>query len=103
MLVLIDGYTKFLEMEIMKSTQAHNVIKQLDKIFATHGFPDKITSDNGPPFNSHELKEYMNQCGIEYHRITPIWPQANGEVESLMTPLGKAIRAARTERRDGSC
>ena len=100
MLVLIDGYTKFLEVEIMKSTQAHNVIKQLDKVFATHGFPDKITSDNGPPFNSHELKEYMNQCGIQHHRITPLWPQANGEVESFMTPLGKAIRAARTERRD---
>ena len=30
--------------EIMKSksTQANNVIKQLDRIFATHGFPDKI-------------------------------------------------------------
>ena len=42
----------------------------------------------------------QNQCGIEHHRITILWPQANGEVESFMTPLGKAIRAARTERRD---
>lgn len=59
LLVLIDGYSKFPEVEIMKSTQAKSVIRQLDKIFARHGIPDQITPDNGPPFNSDELKTYV--------------------------------------------
>lgn len=100
LLVVIDGYSKFPEVEVMHSTQAKSVIRQLDKMFARHGFPDKVTSDNGPPFNSEELKKYMEHHAILHHRITPLWPQANGEVESFMKPLGKAIRTAKTERRD---
>ena len=32
--------------------------------------------------------------------VTPHWPQANGEAESLMKPLGKAVKAAKMEGKD---
>ena len=56
-----------------------------------------VRSDNGPPFTSQEIKEYMNENGIEHRRITPLWPQANSEAESFMKPLTKAIRSAHAE------
>ncbi|CAB4027077.1 Retrovirus-related Pol poly from transposon, partial [Paramuricea clavata] len=47
--VVIDSYSKFPEVEIMKSATASAVTEQ-DRIFAVHGFPTEIYSDNGPPF-----------------------------------------------------
>ena len=51
LLVVIDRYSRFQEMEIARSTKAASVIPNLDKIFATHGVPSEVKSDNGPPFN----------------------------------------------------
>ena len=81
-------------MEIVRSTKAACVILQLDKIFAVHGIPYKIVSENGPQINSDEFVKYMKVVGIEHHLVTPYWSQANGEVEHLNQPLVKTIQAA---------
>lgn len=96
-LVVIDAYSRFPEVEIMKSTSAKSVMTKLDRMFATHGLPDEIRSDNGPPFTSREINNYMKERGIRHRRVTPLWPQANGEAEAFMKPLGKAIKAAKLE------
>ena len=49
----------FPEVEIMKSTRASAVTNQLDRIFAVHGIPSEIYSDNGPPFASDAMKQFM--------------------------------------------
>ena len=69
-------------------------------VFATHGLPENITSDNGPPFQSKEFNDFMKMKGIIHHKVTPLWPQANGLMESFMKPLIKAVRTARLEGRD---
>jgi len=56
LLVVIDTYTKFPEVEIVHSTSIQAIIPKLDRIFATHGIPVKLTSDNGPPFNGAEFE-----------------------------------------------
>ena len=65
LLVLIDIYSKFPEIEIVNSTEAKACIPKMDKIFATHGIPAKLKSDNGPPFNGKEFENYMTALGIE--------------------------------------
>ena len=65
LLVVIDTYSKFPKVEIVKSTSAKACIPKLDHIFATHGIPLKIRTDNGPPFNGDEFKRYMETLGIE--------------------------------------
>ena len=54
LLVVIDRYIRFPEVEIVRSTKATTVIPKLDKIFATHGIPSVVKSDSGPPFKSEE-------------------------------------------------
>ena len=100
LLVVIDSYTKFPEVEIIKSTTAGAVISRLHRIFAVHGMPSEIYSDNGPPFTSVEIKNYMLARGIKHRFVTPYWPQANGEAESFMKPLAKAIKAAKMEEKN---
>jgi len=42
----------------------------------------------------------MKMKGISYLQVTPLWPQANGLVESFMKPLTKTVGGARLEGRD---
>ena len=95
----IDTYSRFPEVEILHSTSASAIIPKLDRIFSTHGLPLIIKSDNGPPFNSEDIRKYMAENGINHSRITPLWPQANSEAENFIKPLTKAIRLAHAERK----
>ena len=81
-------------MEIVESTKASVIIPKLDRIFSVHGIPEIIKSDNRPPFQGEEFCKYCNALGIKHERITPRWPQANGEVERFNQPLAKTIQAA---------
>ena len=99
-LVVIYAYTRFPEIAIVTSTSAFTTINHLSRIFATHGLPSRVKTDNGPPFNSKELRDYMNENGISFTPITPLWPQANAEAEHFNKVLEKAIRTAQLEGRD---
>ena len=73
------------------------MIPKLDAIFARQGIPDVLKSDNGPPFNGHEFKNFSEYLGFKHRRITPYWPRANGEAERLVQTLEKSIRIAHLE------
>lgn len=99
LLVAIDRYSRYPEVEIVRSTKASTVIPKLDQMFARHGIPIIIKSDNGPPFNSYEYIRYLEALGIKASFSTPVWPQGNSEVERFMQPLGKALKTAVIEGR----
>ena len=50
LLVIIDLYTRFPLVEIMKTTAEYAVIKRLESIFSIFGYPCSVKRDNGPPF-----------------------------------------------------
>ncbi|CAI5771628.1 XP_028584004.1uncharacterized protein K02A2.6-like [Podarcis lilfordi] len=51
-MVLVDAYSKWLEVALMHSTTTEAVIRVLRGLFATHGCPDVLVSNNGPQFMS---------------------------------------------------
>ena len=97
LLVTIDAYSRYREVDIIHSTSATATINKLDRIFATHGIPKVVRSDNGPPFTSNEIQQFMQEKGIVHQKITLLWPQANSEAKNFMKQLTKAIRSAHTE------
>ena len=56
------------------------------------GIPDKLRSDNGPPFQGHQFKQFCEQFGIQHIKTTPEWPQANGKIENFNRNLRKLIQ-----------
>lgn len=72
----------------------------LTKIFSTHGLPLTITTDNGPQFKSQHFHNYCLEHGIGHRKITPIWPQANGEIERQNRSLLKRMRIAQAEKKN---
>ena len=95
--VVIDAYSRFPEVDIVHSPSASAIIPRMDRMFSTHGIPLIVRSDNGSPFTSDEIKKYMEEYGIKHSRITPLWPQANSEVENFMKPLTKAVHSVHAE------
>ena len=85
----MDDYSKFPVVVEVTSTAFCNVKPELDSILSQYGIPKVIETDNGPPFNGEPFAEYAAKMGFRHCKITPLWPEANGEVERFMKTLGK--------------
>ncbi len=72
-MVVIDRYSRVPEVEVVRSPKASSVIPKLDRIFAVHGFPRVIKTDNGPPFNGEEYRRYGEALRIPLKFSTPLW------------------------------
>ncbi|XP_060543046.1 uncharacterized protein K02A2.6-like [Pantherophis guttatus] len=83
-LVIVDAYSKWLEVVLMSTTTADAVIKVLRRLFATHGIPDLIVSDNGPPFTSNTFEMFLADQGIRHALSAPKKPSTNGLAERMV-------------------
>ena len=99
-LVVVDYYSRFYEIAIMKSTTSTKTIAVLREMFARHGLPRTLRTDNGPQLVSNEFEEYLEQEGILHIHTTPKWAQANGEVERQNQSIEKRLRIAHAEGRN---
>ena len=97
LLVVVDYYSRFYEVVVMRSTITQQVIVALSQIFARFGFPHSLKSDNGPQFVSEDFQKYLLENGIEHRKSPALWPQANGEVERQNRTLLKALKVAEAE------
>jgi transposase InsO family protein len=91
-LVVVDAHSKWLEVKIVNSTSSEVTIKNLQQIFATHGLPAQIVSDNSTSFTSHEFKSYVNQHGIHHILTSPYHPSSNGLAERAVQTFKSAIK-----------
>ena len=100
LLVIVDYYSRFFEVDILKTVTSEKIIEAMDHRFTTHGYPVSMKADNGPQFISQMFEEYLNENGIQHRRTTPLWPQANGEVERQNSTLIKSMKIAQAQGQD---
>ena len=72
LLVLVDYFSRWVEVDIIKSTTSETIINCLDKQFSRYGVPSTMRTDNGPNLVSAEMEEYLNEMGIEHRLTTPL-------------------------------
>ena len=77
----------------MSSTKAVEVIPALKEIYNNYGRPKVQISDNGPPLNLWMMTKFGNENDIELQKTPPLHPSSN-LAETLMRPLGKAMKIA---------
>ena len=98
--VLIDQYSKFPVVQVVKSTSWEHLKPGLQEAFAMHGIPERITTDGGPPYSGHEFAKYCESMGVDHHTTTPEDAQANGFAEAFVKILVKLVHTALVEKRD---
>ncbi|GFY45798.1 retrovirus-related Pol polyprotein from transposon 17.6 [Trichonephila inaurata madagascariensis] len=63
-LLMIDYLSKCVELKPLNRTTAQSVITVMKSIYATHGIPEELVSDGGPPYNSNLMMNFFREWGI---------------------------------------
>lgn len=91
--VVVDAYSKWLEVLPMTSTTAERTLDALRTLFARYGLPKKLVSDNGPQFIASSFEEFMRTNGIEHLKSAPYHPATNGEAERFVQTFKNSLKA----------
>ena len=91
-LVLVDTHSKWLEVIPVSAAMLTVTIEKLRAIFATHGLPERIVTDNGTVFTSEEFEKFLHQNGIAHTRTAPYHPASNGLVEHAVQTFKQGIK-----------
>ena len=90
LLVIVDAFSKWIDVHITTSTSAAVTIDRLRQTFATHGLPAVIVSDNATSFTGEEFTMFVNRNGIRHMLSPPRHPASNGQAEAAV----KVVKAA---------
>ncbi|UYV67105.1 hypothetical protein LAZ67_4003902, partial [Cordylochernes scorpioides] len=82
-LVVIDYYSRFPEVVQLDRLTANVVVRSCKSIFARHGIPETVVSDNGTQFGAaREFANFARQYGFTHVTSSPRFPQSNGMAEA---------------------
>ncbi|CAB4007683.1 Retrovirus-related Pol poly from transposon [Paramuricea clavata] len=80
-LVVVDAYSKYLEIVPMSNATSTTTITALRHIFSNFGLLEHIVSDNGSQFTSEEFQKFLNDNNIQHTTTAPGHPATNGLAE----------------------
>ena len=88
-LLLVDYYSRYIEVQKLKSTTSASIITALKAVFSRHGIPATVVSDNGPQY---EMREFAESYSFTHITSSPHYPQANGEAERAVKTAKNLLR-----------
>ena len=93
-LLLIDYYSRYVEISKLYSTTSVTVIQHMKSIFAWHGIPGIIISDNGPQFSSDVFTKFAKDFHFQNKTSSPNFLQRNGEIEQALKTVKALLEKA---------
>ena len=86
-LLIVDYYSRWIEISLLQSLTSESVIHHTKSIFARHGIPDEVISDNGPQYASQQYSSFAKEYGFVHKTSSPYHPQGNGEAERAVKTI----------------
>ncbi|XP_070183947.1 uncharacterized protein [Littorina saxatilis] len=68
-------------------------------LFATHGIPEKLMTDNGSQFVSHEFEQFAKEWNFVHTTSSPYYPKSNGLAENAVKQAKQLLNKSK---KDGS-
>ena len=99
-IILVDYYSRFIEIFRLRDTKSSSVIATMKHIFSIHGIPKILFSDNGPQYASREFRNFSLSWDFEHNTSSPEFPQSNGLVEREIQTVKRVIRKAEESNED---
>jgi len=91
-LVIIDCFSRFIELYPVKSVSAEDALPALLWHVGRYGVPTQIVSDNGPQFVNALIDAFMRCAGTQYDNILPYSHEENGIVERANREIQRHLR-----------
>ena len=92
----VDAHSKWIEADIADTATSTGTIQKLQCMFATHGIPDTIVSDNGSVFTSKELQQFVQSNGIKHVTTAQYHPASNGLAERAVQTVKNGLKKMTT-------
>ena len=97
-LIAVDYYSRFIEIAAMnRNKRGSEVVRCLKSMFSRHGIPERVRSDNGPPFDSGEYAKFANDWGFSISTSSPKFPRSNGEVERVVQTAKSILKKGKDQ------
>ncbi|XP_035223170.1 uncharacterized protein LOC118195938 [Stegodyphus dumicola] len=90
-LVVIDYYTKWIEVSNIKGKTANEIMIKLKCIFARYGIANEVVCDNNL-CNSYLFKKFAEDWDFELKFSSPKYPQSNGLAENAVGIVKNIMR-----------
>lgn len=94
-LIVSDAYSRWYDVSVVSSTASSPTIARLRELFATHGLPDTIVSDNGRGFVSAEFEKFCSRNAIEHYRVAAYMASSNGLAERTVQTCKNFLKKIR--------
>ena len=91
-LVLVDAHSKWLDVVPVSAATSTVTIEKLRAIFATHGLPERIVTDNGTVFTSEEFESFLLSNGVAHTGTAPYHPASNGLAERVVQTFKQGVK-----------
>ncbi|CAB3241848.1 unnamed protein product [Arctia plantaginis] len=91
LLVIIDSFTKFINITAVKNTKSLTTIKVFRDHIRFFGVPTRLITDRGSSFTSKSFKEFTEEYGIKHVLNAVATPRANGQVERFNRTITEAL------------
>lgn len=90
-LVVVDAFTKWVEVHHMTQATSEAVINVLRSLFATYDLPKEVLSDSGTAFVSSEIKEFYTANGVQAITSAAYHPATSVKVECYVAEFKRAL------------
>lgn len=98
--VITDLYSDYIALAELPNLTTATLIKQMKPIFATHGTPAVLITDNGPNYASQEFKSFTEEWDIQHITSSPHHHKSNGKAEAAVKTAKKIIKRAKKTGQD---
>ena len=99
-LLLSGHYSKLRINRKLPSTSSLALINHMKSIFAEHGIPSQLITDNGPQYKCLEFRQFTEPYGIEHTSSSPLYPQSSGFAERMVQTVKNTLRTCVEEGED---
>lgn len=99
-LVIMDYYSKYLELVTLPSLTSNTVIEKCKSFFARHGIPLTFVADAGTQFTSKSFSDFAISYDFKVVIVSAKHSQSNGQAESGVKIAKNILRKAKETNTD---
>lgn len=99
-IMCVDYYSKYPEISKLSGTTSKHIITALKSVFARHGVPDELFSDNGRQLISAEMQDFATRWEFKHSTSSPEFPQSNGQAERAIQTVKNPLKKVQESLKD---
>ncbi len=93
-LLYVDYFSRYPEINPLTRMTAECVVHHSKSLFARHGIPEEVFSDNGPCYSGESFAQFSDDYGFTHKTSSPRYPQSNGLAERTVQTVKNLLQKA---------